>query len=160
VADASGPIYTDEIAERSRVSTVRPALIEFADALGDVDAFIEQYEEETGNVPKIARRLISADPSAGTAPGNRGGQASVRQWQLGVAGFRMGRRRIDVLEALGRTDDAQAARWECFERALSSAHLRAYLKIKRTETITRSSHQPPRRSPASIPSRRHWRCGR
>jgi hypothetical protein len=33
--------------------------------------------------------------------------------------------RIDVLEGLGRTDDAQAARWECFERALSSAHLAA-----------------------------------
>jgi hypothetical protein len=36
--------------------------------------------------------------------------------------------RIDVLEALGRADDAQAARWGCFERALSSPHLRAYLK--------------------------------
>ena len=36
--------------------------------------------------------------------------------------------RIDVLEALGRTDDAQTARWGCFERALSSTHLRAYLK--------------------------------
>ena len=36
--------------------------------------------------------------------------------------------RIDVLEALGRADDAQAARWGCFERALSSTHLRAYLK--------------------------------
>ena len=36
--------------------------------------------------------------------------------------------RIDVLEALGRTDDVQAARWGCFERSLSSSHLRAYLK--------------------------------
>ena len=36
--------------------------------------------------------------------------------------------RIDVLEALGRADDAQAARWGCFERSLSSTHLRAYLK--------------------------------
>ena len=45
-----------------------------------------------------------------------------------MAGFRWEDAPIDVLEALGRTDDAQAARWECFERALSSAHLRAYLK--------------------------------
>jgi hypothetical protein len=29
---------------------------------------------------------------------------------------------------LERADDAQAARWGCFERSLSSAHLRAYLK--------------------------------
>src|SRR4029077_873365 len=36
--------------------------------------------------------------------------------------------RIDVLGALGRADDAQAARWGCFERSLSSTHLRAYLK--------------------------------
>jgi hypothetical protein len=36
--------------------------------------------------------------------------------------------RIAVLEALGNADAAQAARWECFERSLSSTHLRAYLK--------------------------------
>jgi len=32
------------------------------------------------------------------------------------------------MEALGRKDRAQAFRWQCFERALNSAHLRAYLK--------------------------------
>src|SRR5262249_60111381 len=61
---SSGPIFADEMAERSRLSTVRLALTEIADALGDVDAFIEQYEEETRRVPKIAaeiaRRLLSA----------------------------------------------------------------------------------------------------
>ncbi|MBT6510299.1 MAG: hypothetical protein HOL02_07630, partial [Rhodospirillaceae bacterium] len=36
--------------------------------------------------------------------------------------------RIDVLEALGRAEDAQKARWGCFERSLSATHLRAYLK--------------------------------
>jgi hypothetical protein len=36
--------------------------------------------------------------------------------------------RIEVLEALGRADEAQAARWSCFERSLSVSHLRAYLK--------------------------------
>ena len=35
---------------------------------------------------------------------------------------------IDVLEALGRADDAQAMRWSYFERSLTTAHLRAYLK--------------------------------
>ena len=61
---SSGPIYADEIAERSQVSTVRLALTEIADALGDVDLFIEQYDEEARKVPKIAtdiaRRLLSA----------------------------------------------------------------------------------------------------
>jgi hypothetical protein len=36
--------------------------------------------------------------------------------------------RIDVLDALGRGDEAQAARLSCFERSLSARHLRAYLK--------------------------------
>ena len=36
--------------------------------------------------------------------------------------------RIDALEALGRKPEAQAERWRHFERALSAAHLRAYLK--------------------------------
>lgn len=36
--------------------------------------------------------------------------------------------RIDALEALGRADEAQEVRWSCFERSLSSSHLRAYLK--------------------------------
>ncbi|UYN96041.1 MAG: hypothetical protein KIT25_03605 [Enhydrobacter sp.] len=36
--------------------------------------------------------------------------------------------RIDVLDALERSDEAQMARWSCFERALSVRHLRDYLK--------------------------------
>lgn len=36
--------------------------------------------------------------------------------------------RIDALEALGRTDEAQAERWATFERTLSAEYLRAYLK--------------------------------
>src|SRR3954451_9443635 len=36
--------------------------------------------------------------------------------------------RIEVLEALWSAEDAQAARWSCFERSLSSSHLREYLK--------------------------------
>ena len=32
------------------------------------------------------------------------------------------------MEAQGRKRDAQAFRWQCFERALKSDHLRAYLK--------------------------------
>jgi uncharacterized protein DUF6880 len=35
--------------------------------------------------------------------------------------------RIDVLDARACSDEAQAARWSCFERALSAPHLREYL---------------------------------
>jgi hypothetical protein len=129
---SSGPIYADEMAERSRVSTVRLALTEIADALGDVDAFIEQHEEEARKVPKIAaeiaRRLLSAGRGQEAwqtieAAKHRRGNSS---WDW--PDFEWEDARIDVLEALGRADDAQAARWGCFERSLSSTHLRAYLK--------------------------------
>ena len=36
--------------------------------------------------------------------------------------------RLDVMEALGLKDEAQAFRLECFERMLNSTHLRAYLE--------------------------------
>jgi hypothetical protein len=36
--------------------------------------------------------------------------------------------RLNVMEALGNKDEAQCFRWQCFERTLKSAHLRAYLK--------------------------------
>lgn len=39
-----------------------------------------------------------------------------------------GKTRIDALDALGRGEDAQAARWSCFERFLSDRHLREHLK--------------------------------
>ena len=36
--------------------------------------------------------------------------------------------RLDVLEALGRADEAQGVRLECFQRSLAADHLRDYLK--------------------------------
>ena len=92
---SSGPIYADEIAERSRVSTIHVALIEIADALGDVDFFIEQYEEEARKVPKIAaeiaRRLLCGRPGGRGMADARSEQRSATREELGLAGLRMGR---------------------------------------------------------------------
>jgi hypothetical protein len=125
---SSGPMYADEITERSRVSTIRLALQEIADAQGDVDAFVAQYDEQTRKVPKIAARIAQRLLAAG-----RGDEAwwtieAVGQRQSGWPDFDYEDARIDVLEALGRGDEAQAARWSCFERSLSARHLRDYLK--------------------------------
>jgi hypothetical protein len=129
---SAGPIYADEMAERSRVSTVRLAIQEIADALGDVDAFIEQYEGETRKVPKIAagiaRRLLSAGRVQEAWQTIEATEHPRRSGSWDWPDFEWEDARIDVLEALGRADDAQAARWGCFERSLSSTHLRAYLK--------------------------------
>jgi hypothetical protein len=129
---SSGPIYMDEMAERSRVSTVRLALTEIADAMGDVDAFIEQYGEETRKVPKIAaeiaRRLLSAGRAQEALQTIEAAEHRRHTSGWDWPDFEWEDARIDVLEALGRADDAQAARWGCFERSLSIPHLRAYLK--------------------------------
>lgn len=127
---SGGPIHADEIAEHSRTSTVRLALMEIADAQGDVDAFIDQYDERTRKVPKIAAEIARRLLAAGRAR---------EAWQIVEAtehrrdgwnwpDFEWEDARIEVLEALDRGEEAQAARWSCFERSLSAPHLRAYLK--------------------------------
>ncbi|MGJ7043665.1 hypothetical protein J2Y63_006951 [Shinella sp. BE166] len=42
--------------------------------------------------------------------------------------FEWQRARAETLDALGRADEAQAFRWQCFEQSLSDQHLRAFLK--------------------------------
>mgnify|MGYP001809666593 CR=1 FL=1 len=128
---SGGAIYADEIEERSRLSTVRLALMDIADALGDVDAFIAQYDDKTRKVPKIAadiaQRLLAAgrvEEALRTLDATEHGKPSRWNWPV----FDWEDARIAVLDALGRTDDAQAVRWSCFERSLSIPHLRDYLK--------------------------------
>lgn len=129
---SSGPIYADEMAERSRVSTVQLALTEIADMQGDVDAFIAQYEEATRKVPKIAaeiaRRLLAAGRVEEAWQAISAAEHRRRDGGWNWPDFEWENARIEVLDALGRADDAQAARWSCFERSLSASHLRAYLK--------------------------------
>lgn len=127
----SGPLYADDMAERSRVSTVRSALMAIADAQGDVDGFIRQYPEAARKVPmiaaEIARRLLAAgrtEEAWQTLEAAERSKAGRSDWP----DFEWEDARIDVLETLGRADEAQKARWDCFQRALSAPHLRAYLK--------------------------------
>lgn len=123
-----GPLYEDEIAARGRESTIRLALREIADAQGDVDAFIDQYDEKTRKAPKIAADIARRLLAAGRADEALRAIEAAEYKQGGWPDFEWEEARIDVLEALGRGGEAQAARWSCFERALSGQHLRAYLK--------------------------------
>jgi hypothetical protein len=125
---SGGPLYEDEIEARSRESTIRLALREIADAQGDVDAFVAQYDKETRKVPKIAaeiaRRLLAADRAEEALQTIEVAEHRRSGWPE----FEWEDARIDVLDALGRGDQAQTARWSCFERTLSARHLRTYLK--------------------------------
>jgi hypothetical protein len=129
---SSGAIYAHEMEERSRLSTVRWALSEIADTLGNVDAFIAQFEEDVRKVPniaaQIARRLLSAGRIEEAWQIIEATEHRRRNGRWDWPDFEWEDARIDVLEALGRANDAQAARWECFEQSLSAIHLRAHLK--------------------------------
>jgi predicted nucleotidyltransferase len=125
---STGPIYADEIAERSRDSTVRLALQDIADAQGDVDAYIAQYEPEVRKVPKIAAEIAKRLLAAGRAAEASQTIEATEHRERGWPDFEWEDARIEVLEAIGRSDEAQAARWSCFERSLSARHLRDYLK--------------------------------
>lgn len=125
---SGGPIYAHEIANRRRETTVRVALQEIADALGDVDGFIAQYSDEARTAPRvaaeIARRLLDASraqeawDAINAAATDRPGRIPF-EWE---------ETRLNVMEALGRAAEAQEFRWSCFERSLDEAHLRAHLK--------------------------------
>jgi Family of unknown function (DUF6880) len=123
-----GPLYEDEIKAHSRDSTIRLALREIADAQGDVDAFIDQYDEKTRKVPKIAAEIARRLLAARRAEEALQTIEAAEHRRSGSPDFDWEDARIDVLEALGRGEDAQAARWSCFERTLSAEHLRAFLK--------------------------------
>ena len=123
-----GATYAHQMKERSRQSLVRMALKDIADAMGDVDAFIAQYDPATRKVPEIAAEIAARLLAAGRAEDALGfiERAEVdksrwvpHEWQAA---------RLDVLEVIGRGDEAQAFRLECFQRSLDADHLRAYLK--------------------------------
>ncbi len=125
---STGTIYADEMEERARINAVRFALQDIADAQGDVDAFIAQYNEEVRKAPKIAAqiamRLLAAE-----RPDEAWHFIEASQPRRGLwPEFDLEDARIAVLEALGRGDEAQAARLSCYERSLSDRHLRDYLK--------------------------------
>ena len=124
-----GPIYEDDYASDHHSRLTRSALTEIADALGDADDFAARFTAAEQSNPAIAagiaERLLAAgrdqeameaiDRAEKNLPAGR----SWPDWE---------RVRIEALDALGRSAEAQEARWDIFERDLSADYLRAYLK--------------------------------
>ena len=126
---SGGPISEDDYKARNHARTVQSALTEIADALGDVDGYATCFSAEERANPaiaaRIAERLLGANRAdealaaltVAEEQSRKGGHWS--EWQ---------RIWIDTLDALGRSDDAQAERWVIFERNLNAQYLRAYIK--------------------------------
>jgi len=123
-----GPLYADEIANRRRESVIRLALQEIADAQGDVDAFIAQQSEKARTVPAVAAEIAQRLLKAGRAEEAWSAINAVEQKRRDWIPFEWEQVRVEVMEALGRKEEAQAFRWSCFERTINDAHLREYLK--------------------------------
>ena len=125
----AGPLYPDDYQQSRHARLVRSALTDIADALGDVDDFVDLYSDEERTNPAIAaaiaERMLSADRATEAMATlekaadafHKGGHWP--EWQ---------RVRIDALDALGRSGEAQDERWQVFERSLEADYLRAYIK--------------------------------
>jgi hypothetical protein len=125
---SGGPSYADEYAEIRRTSTVELALLEIADAQGDVDAFIEQKSETAKTTPAVATEIAGRLLAAGRLDEALEAIDVVDEDRRGWIPFEWENMRVRVLEALGRIEDAKQFQWECFERSLDSDHLRSFLK--------------------------------
>jgi hypothetical protein len=121
---SAGPIYADAYAERRRDSVVRMALTDIADAQGDVDAFVAQKSDTERAVPMVAAGIAQRLLAGGRTDEAWEAVNAVDEERSGWIPFEWEQARLDVLEALGRADDAQTFRWIRFERALTAEHLR------------------------------------
>ena len=125
---SSGPIHADEIQSPHRRHTATFVLQQIADALGDVDGYIEQIDKRARRMPAIAatiaRRLLDAGRPQEAWAALDAVEAKLRD----QAPMEWDQARVDVLEAYGRADEAQAFRWQRVLMRLDAAHLRAYLR--------------------------------
>lgn len=130
----------DRMAERSAITPGRLGVIrQLADAAGDVDAFRATFSQDALHLPSVAaeigRRLLAVGRTAEagalllearpTAPKPRawlgGGKTPEPDFDWETVW-------IDYLEAAGMGADAQAVRWDSFERTLSSDRARAFIR--------------------------------
>ncbi len=123
---SGGPIYADELAVRHRDRTISYTLKAIADLQSDVDGFAAQYSPEQRALPRVAAgiavRLMEAGRhkealAALDAVGDHPVYA-MTEWSLV---------RLEVLEALGCREEAQALRWQRFEATLDPHFLREHL---------------------------------
>jgi len=120
------PAKPEQISASHLKYFIGSALQDIADAEGDVDAFIAQYDATSRTMPgiaaDIAARLLAAgraDEALAALDATSRDTAHWPEWHS---------TRLEVLETLGRLDEAQTQRWQRFKSALSADDLRAYLK--------------------------------
>ena len=109
------------------------AMLDIADALGDAEAYLAEYRDhspEALKVPAIAAKVATRLTKAGRAEEAltllQAADPTLSRRRTGAEAWCDAR--LAALEALGRSDEAQAQRWDFALLELSSRHLRDYLK--------------------------------
>ena len=124
---SGGALYADELDAGRRRAITGSVLRQVAAALGDVDLYVAQFDARTRTVPRVAADLAERLLQAGraseawtaieAAAGDR--RAMPIEWE---------RARIATLEALGRPEEAQEARWRGFSARLDPSLLRDFMR--------------------------------
>ncbi|MCP9916282.1 DUF6880 family protein [Cyanobium sp. ATX 6F1] len=119
-------------AHESRASIVRLAMLDIADACGDAQAYLAEYQ---GHDPKLlALPAIAAEVAERLTTVGRAQEAldlldsAVLDERRTAGRSEWLEARLAALEALDRGQEAQALRWAELERSLSIRHLRDYLR--------------------------------
>ncbi len=104
------------------------SLRQIATCRGDLDAYLAQFNDSQLSWPNTAAEVALQLLAAGRA---EQALATLERAARGAASWHAPEwddAHIAVLEALGRSEEAQKERWCCFAKLLSIPHLRDYLK--------------------------------
>jgi hypothetical protein len=114
----------DLVARRTPADIVHRALLDIADALHDVDAYIalQTRRGDPASVVAVARRLVDAGRFVEALEAIDGVKDNKNP---AAALFAL---KAEALDGLGRPDEAQACRLDGFHRTLEADLLRPYLK--------------------------------
>jgi len=121
-------VYADDIEHAHRRRTARLVLQQIADAAGDVDAYVAQFDAQSRRTPAMAAGIAQRLLDAGRPQEAWDAIEAVERDKRGWIPIEWEQARIDVLEALGRSDEAQAFRSERFSATLNATHLREHLR--------------------------------
>ncbi|ESQ77262.1 DUF6880 family protein [Asticcacaulis sp. AC402] len=117
-----GRVQQREALRRSRSQIIHQALLEIADALGDVDAYITLQ-------PDIRLPEVAADVAERLLQAGRAEEALVvLDKAKGERPVAWQTQRLTALEALNRGEEAQVFRLKVFHDSLNREFLKAYLK--------------------------------
>jgi hypothetical protein len=123
-----GPVYADDMEASSRRRTAKHILQQLADQRGDVDGYIAQFDDAARQVPVVVAQIAMRLLGVGRAEEAWTALELVDYASCRLPSTEWEQARLATLEALDRSEEAQAFRWERFQATLDTTHLREHLR--------------------------------